>query len=127
MPFAIATLDGLPMFGLVTESTATHKPPARQRTSYAGTDGELDVFLGRRGWRFTISGVIAANDIPSIQNSFAAIFALEGPGVHTYTDTKGNSFPNVVFDGELTPDPKGPHPTDTGWCQAYTMAMESLL
>lgn len=127
MAYATPSLDGIPVFGLVTKCTATAKPVARQRTAFFGQNGELSLYGGSRGYHFMIEGVFQEDDIGTIQDDFGSLLSFVGPATHTYIDSRGNQWFNVIFDGNLTPDPAGPHITDVGWCQAYTMTMESLL
>jgi hypothetical protein len=125
MPYQTATLDGEPVFGLVIECIPTPIPCARQITEFFGQNGRLAVFGGTRGWKFTIKGRFEESDISTINADFAAIEGFAGPQTHTFVDTAGNTYQNVIFDGSIVPDGTFMI-TDTGWTRGYTMTMESL-
>jgi len=126
MPYQVPSYGGIPMFGLVTSFVMTPNPAARQIDAIFGQDGELSLYGGARGRTFQIAGVLLDVDIEGLNVDEGVILNTEGPTPQTLVDTRGNSWPNVVFDGEYRPDPSGPHPTDTGWCLAYRMTLHGL-
>lgn len=126
MPYANPTLGGALIFGLVTECQMITAPAARKISAFFGQDGLLSQYGGSRGRTFLITGVLEDVDIDSLNADEGAILAYQGPSTNTFTDTRGNSWPNVVFDGQFVPDPMGPKPTDTGWCLAYKMVLRGL-
>lgn len=130
MPFNVPTVDGNPVFGLVTKFVPERREAVTQDSAFFGQNGILSLFGGTRGWVFHIEGVFAepgdpATAITAINLDILAIQNLVGPLLHTLVDTSGNTFNNVRFRGKFTPAPQV-FPTDTGWCRAYTMEMDSL-
>ena len=126
MAFSTATYGGVPIFGLVTRFVATLNPNARQVTAFPGVNGVLSKFLGTRGGTFEIGGVLYNTDMASVNIAEQILLSYADGAARTLTDVRGRSFANVVFDGEYTPAPDGPHPYANGWILAYSMRMHGL-
>jgi hypothetical protein len=130
MPFSPATLDGQPVFGLITEFLPQAHEAAVQESSFFGQNGKLALWGGLRGWRFHIKGIFAESGVQGVAVAalnldFAALNSFRGPGLHTLIDTSGNSWPNVLVRHAAVPGPRV-MATPFGWCREYTMEMESL-
>lgn len=130
MPFFPATLDGQPIFGLITEFSPEGHEAATQDSAFFGQNGKLTLFGGLRGWTFHIKGVFAEVGafnaaVTAINNDIAAIMSFRGPALHTLIDTSGNTWNNVRFKGRFHAGPRV-SPTPFGWMREYTMEMDSL-
>ena len=126
MPFFNPTYDGVPIFGLVTSFQHVAQPTAQQLDAFAGVQGTLGLFLGTRGRAFVIAGVLNDSDIGSLNADEGTILSYADGITHALVDTRGRSWSNVIFEGQFTPDPMGPRPTDVGWCLPYHMIMRGL-
>jgi len=126
MPFYTPTYGGIPMFGLVTSMQAMMNPTAQQLDQFFGVSGNLALFGGTRGVVFAIAGVFQEQDIPTLGEDLAFLRNYADGIARPLADTMGMLWQNVIFEGQLIPDPMGPRPTDTGWAIPYRMTMRGL-
>ena len=101
MPYNVPTLDGQPVFGLVTEFTPTSREAATQDSAFFGQDGILSLWGGLRGWTFHIAGCFQESDLATINADIAALLSFRGPGLHTFVDTRGVVWNNVRVRGRF--------------------------
>ena len=126
MPYQTPSYGGEPIFGLVTSMQATMNPTAQQLDAFFGVSGNLALFGGTRGRVFLIAGAFEESDIPTLNEDEAAIRSFANGIARTLVDTRGQTWSNVIFEGQYTPDPMGPRPTGGGWCCSYHMVMRGL-
>jgi hypothetical protein len=126
MAFNTPTLDGIPVFGLVTKFTPEFHPAAVQESAFFGQDGILALWGGKRGAVFHIEGVFQEANPIIINLDIAAIMAFAGPGLHQLIDTSGNIWNNVLFRGRLQAGHCA-YPNANGYVRTYSMMLESLL
>jgi hypothetical protein len=120
------TLDGADVFG--TACHVVHEPSALalQRDSFFGLNGVMALNGGSRGRMFRISGVFVGPDIDTIVASEAFLLSYADGLIHTFVDTQGRSWPNVIFPGQYQPSPEGPKFTDFGFCLPFSCTLEGL-
>lgn len=126
MPYQTPSLDGQPIFGLITEFVPEPIEAVVQESAFFGQNGKLAKWGGTRGYHFHIKGVFQEFNIALINLDLQAVLAFQGPALHVLVDTSGNTWPNVLFRGKIVPAPRA-FVTPTGWSREYTMELESLL
>lgn len=117
---AIATFNGVPLFGPTCHAQPTPARIAEQRDTYPGLNGYTSVIQGTRGGAIRINGYIIADTFADIPGSEAALLATAGSGTGVLVDTVGRIYPNAYFLGEYVPDPAGPKWTDFGVVLPFT-------
>ena len=123
----MTTLDGNAIFGTAVNVIHSPRPNAQQINQFFGVDGQQTLFGGTRGRTFTISGVLSATTILSLNAAEASLLSFADGLTHTLVDNRGRVWPNVVFRGEYSPSPMGPRPlAGGGWCLPYRLVMEGL-
>jgi hypothetical protein len=118
--------NGAPIFGLVTSMQHVPNATAQQIDAFFGVSGNLALFGGARGRVFLIAGTLHEFDIPTLNADEAIIMSFADGIARTLVDTRGRAWSNVIFKGEYTPDPGGPHPTGGGWCVSYHCVFQGL-
>jgi hypothetical protein len=126
MPFWIPTLDGVPIFGLVTKFTPEFREAAVQENSFFGQDGIVALWGGKRGAVFHIEGVFQESSPLAIAADISAINSFAGQGLHQLIDTSGVTWNNILFKGRITPG-HCLYQNANGYVRAYSMMLESLL
>jgi hypothetical protein len=134
MAYFTPLYDGNPIFGLAVRMQMVPNPTQLQLDSFFGVNGVVSLFGGSRGRTFMIQGCLFAfQDAFSDPITIIDLNAAEGvihsfaDGIaRTMVDTRGNSWPNVVFRDEFQPDPMGARPSDSGWILPYRMVMHGL-
>ena len=121
-----ATFGGNPIFGLLTACQATMNPLATQVESFFGVPGTLSKFGGTRGLTIMLEGVLFDSDLASLNADEQNLLSFADGVARTFVDQRGRTFTNVLFNGEYTPRADGPHPTNFGWCLAYSMTLRGL-
>ncbi len=123
----MTTLDGNSIFGTAVTVIHNPHPNAQQINHFFGTDGQQTLFGGTRGRNFTISGVLTAPNIPTLNAVEATLLSFADGLTHTLIDNRGRIWPNVIFRGEYAPSSMGPRPlAGGGWCLPYRLVMEGL-
>lgn len=121
------TYNGENIFGPAARCRHVANPRAQQVDAYFGVNGLRVLDGGGRGRVFQIRGVLVAPSMADLANSEAR-FANYADGVaRVLVDSRGRSWPNVVFKGEFVPDPLGPFPTDAGWALPYSAVFHGLV
>jgi hypothetical protein len=120
------TLDGENVF--VTACHVQHVPGrlAIQLDSHFGVSDIAALVGGTRGRTFHIQGVFVGEDLPTCVASEALLLGFMDGLTHTFTDTQGREWPNVMFEGEYQTDPGRPHITDFGWAWPFRCTLVGL-
>jgi hypothetical protein len=126
VPYQTPSYGGAPIFGLVREMEHVPNSCAQQVDAFFGVPGHIGLFGGARGRTFIISGVLHESDIPTLNADEALIHSYADGIARTLVDTRGRIWFNVVFNDEFETDPRGPRPTDVGWCLAYRAVFHGL-
>jgi hypothetical protein len=128
MSYTTPTLDGIPVFGLVTNVVAPTMPSAHQEEAFGGTNGVLNKFGGTRGFTVTITGVLNDSSLDALNADEQILLSYDDGVARQLVDTRNRVFNNCVFRGEYSPDPMGPKPMagGEGWCLKYTMTFRGL-
>jgi hypothetical protein len=128
MPFSTCRLDGYACFGLVTMFQPTPRTARRQIDEYFGVNGSTSLFGGTNGWDIVIDGVLFETSMSALNNDIAFLCSFVDANIHQLQDTSGNTWQNVVFDGELRFDPAGPMLANgmNYWARAYSAVFHTL-
>jgi hypothetical protein len=123
----VTTLDGNSIFGTAVTVVHNPHPNAQQINHFFGINGQQTLFGGTRGRTLTISGVLSAQDLPTLNTVEATLLSFADGLTHTLVDNRGRIWPNVIFRGEYSPAPSGPRGmSGGGWCLPYRLVMEGL-
>lgn len=120
------TLDGSAVFGTACHVVHLPVPIAFQKNAYPGINGVTSLAMGGRGRTFTVNGVLVADSLPDLVAAVAALLNFADGLTHTFTDTLGTSWPNVLLDGDYRPSPEGPKPSNIGWILPYSCTLTGL-
>lgn len=110
------TYGGNAIFGSAVRIQMVAHPTANQVAEFFGISGIFNLFGGGRGRAFLIEGTIGgvgsdAFEALSVLNANEGIIHSYADGIgRVLLDTRGNSWPGVVFDDNFQPDPVGPRP-----------------
>jgi len=120
------TYNGENIFGLAARCRHVANPRAQQVDAYFGVNGARVLDGGGRGRTFQIRGLLVASSMAELADAEAR-FADYADGVaRVLVDTRGRSWPNVVFKGEFVPDPLGAFPHRGGWALPYRATFHGL-
>jgi hypothetical protein len=118
--------DGVNIFGAAVKFQQLTHPNAQQVNTFFGVSGTQTLFGGGRGRTFLIRGILLGATMADL-NAAEATFTSYADGVsRTLVDPRGRAWPNVIFRGEFTPDPKGPYPSVGGWALPYRAVFYGL-
>jgi len=120
------TYNGENIFGLAARCRHVANPRAQQIDAYFGVNGVRVFDGGGRGRTFQVRGLLVGSSIGELAAAEAR-FADYADGVaRVFVDSRGRSWPNVVFKGEFIPDPLGPLPISGGWGLPYRATFHGL-
>ncbi len=123
----MTTLDGNPIFGEAVNVQHSPNPNAQQFNEFFGVNGRQTLFGGVRGCTFVITGVLTAQDLPTLNAAESLLLSYADGLPHTLVDNRGRSWPNVIFAGQYSPSPRGPYRLAAGgWCLSYRLVMTGL-
>lgn len=121
------TYNGENIFGLAARCRHVANPRAQQVDAYFGVNGARVLDGGGRGRTFQVRGLLVAASMEELADAESR-FADYADGVaRVFVDSRGRSWPNVVFKGEFVPDPFGPFPMDGGWALPYRAVFHGLI
>jgi hypothetical protein len=122
----MVTYDGSNIFGAAVQFQHLPQPNAQQVNSFFGVSGTQSLYGGARGRMFLIRGILVGSSIQDL-NAAEVAFQNYADGIaRTLVDPRGRTWANVIFRGELTPDPRGPYPTVGGWALPYRAVFHGL-
>jgi len=102
----MATLDGNPVFGPVSEVTHMPAENVQQMNAFMGVNGVQTIYGGSRGDTFNITGMFVADDLAGIAAAEADLLSFADGQIHTFVDNLGRSWQNIVFKKQYSHDPK---------------------
>lgn len=121
------TYNGENIFGRAARCRHVANPRAQQVDSYFGVNGVRVLDGGGRGRTFQIQGMLVGSTMAELAEAEAR-FADHADGVaRVFVDSRGRSWPNVVFKGEFFADPRGPIPISGGWGLPYRAIFHGLI
>lgn len=131
MSFFNPSYGGSPIFGVAVSIKVDPRPTAQQMDAFFGVTGNVALFGGGRGSAFMIKGVLFGPDLLTLnilEGVFQpSVFGNVADGVaRTLVDTRGRSWPNVIFAGEFQADQMGPKPFNGGYILPYSAVFHSL-
>jgi hypothetical protein len=122
----VPTFGGVAMFGVACRVQHSPVPNDVQQDGYPGINGVAQLMLGSRGRSFSVSGVFIDTDPLALEFDEGILLSYADGITRTFTDTAGNSWPNVCFNGEYARHPDGPKPTSGGWLLPFTCVLVGL-
>jgi hypothetical protein len=131
MSFFQPTYGGNAIFGLAPSMQFVPNPTAQQLEAFCGVSGNLGLFLGGRGSAILVKGLLFGADLGTL-NIVEGVFQPSVSGnvadgvARQFFDTRGRTWPNVIFKGDFQPDPMGPKFYNGGYIIPYTAAFHSL-
>jgi len=128
MPLFNPTFNGESIFGQAVRIVHVANADASQVTTFFGQAGQVAMFGGGRGRTFMVVGVFLAADIEGL-NAAEAIFTSYADGfAYVLVDTRGRTFAQVQFRGELQVNEAGPRPAPGGgWGLPYKAVFHGLI
>jgi hypothetical protein len=128
VPLWNPTFNGDQIFGLAVRMAHVPSATDQQITSFFGQGGQLSMFGGNRGRTFMVVGVFVADDVPGL-NAAEGFFTSYADGfAYELVDTRGRSWPQVQFRGELQVSEAGPRPMPGGgWAIPYKAVFHGLI
>jgi Ca2+-binding RTX toxin-like protein len=129
VPLWNPTFNGDSIFGLAVRMAHVAAATDQQITSFFGQGGQLSMFGGKRGRTFMVVGCFVADDVSGL-NDAEAIFQSYADGfAYELVDTRGRTWQQVQFRGELQLSEVGPCPrVDTpGWGISYKAVLHGLI
>ncbi len=121
------TYGGANIFGAAVQFQQVAHPNAQQNNTFFGVSGTQSLFGGGRGRMFLIRGLLLGATIEDLNSAEAVIQSYADGIARTLVDPRGRTWPNVIYRGEFTPDPRGPYPTATGWALPYKAILHGLI
>ncbi len=118
--------DGAQIFGAAVRIVHLPQANAQQIDSFMGVNGSVALFGGSRGRTFEITGVFVASDLSGVLAAEALLLSYADGIARTLIDPIGRSFPNVIFEGQYSPNPEGTKPTDFGYCLPFRCVFRGL-
>ena len=122
----MVTYNGVNIFGAAVQFQHLAHPNAQQVNTFFGVTGTQTLFGGGRGRTFLIRGILLGATLDDLNAAEALIQSYADGVARTLVDPRGRSWPNVIYRGELVPDPRGPYPTPTGWALPYKAVFHGL-
>jgi hypothetical protein len=120
------TYNGSNIFGAAVRFQHLPHQSAQQVNSFFGVSGMQSLYGGARGRTFLIRGILIGATMDEL-NAAESVFQNYADGIaRTLVDPRGRTWPNVIFRGEFTPDPRGPYPTAGGWALPYRAVFHGL-
>ena len=126
MPYFNPTYGGFAIFGLVESMDVVDQPTATQVDAFFGQAGTVALFGGTRGRTIMITGVFEEEDIPGLNSDEQVVRSYADGIARTLVDTRGRSWPNVIFKGEFQTVPKSLRPSANGFCIQYKAVFHGL-
>jgi hypothetical protein len=122
------TLDGSYIFGTACHVVHEPHPVEFQKDAFPGINGVAALGLGGRGRTFMVTGLLIGPDLFTVISAEAALLSFADGVTHTFMDTQGRAWPNVIFEGHYRPHPEGPRPLadDSGWCLPFQCTLTGL-
>lgn len=125
------TYDGSAIFGSCCKVQHIPAANAQQVDAFFGLTGTTTLFGGGRGRAFTISGVLFEADVDGLNADEALIMSYADGIARVFVDSRGRSWPGVIFKGEFTTDAMGPRPAvsggNSGWALAFKCVLHGLI
>jgi hypothetical protein len=115
----MVTYNGVNLFGAAVRIQHLPRPHAQQWNTYFGVSGAQALHGGGRGRVFVISGILLSPTLEGLNAAEGAFHNYADGVARMLVDNRGRSWPNVIFRGEFTPDPRGPQVTPSGWALPY--------
>jgi hypothetical protein len=119
--------DGAAIFGSCCKVVHIPAANAQQVDAFFGLTGTRTLYGGGRGRIFTISGVLFAVDMTSLNAAEDLIMSYADGIGRDFTDSRGRTWPQVIFKGEFSPDANGPRPAVSGASAGYALPFKAVL
>lgn len=115
------TLSGVTVsLGTAAHAPPRSEPPRVQRDAFFGVPGQLALAGGGLGRTWSVSGVLAADNIQDLITLQVNIMALvEASTAGTFNDTQGNAWPYCYLESGPEWRQEGPVITDFGWIYPF--------
>lgn len=128
------TLDGEEVFGIAVSMQMVPTPTAQQLAEFFGVNGLFQSFGGSRGRTFMVEGSLIGEDIPALNALESDLLSFADGVGRQLSDTRGRTWPSVVFRNEYQADPHGPRPATWfdgddlvgGWALRYKLVLHGL-
>jgi hypothetical protein len=128
MPLFNPTFNGDSIFGAAVRMAHVANANAAQVSAFFGQGGQVAMFGGSRGRVFAVVGVFLASDIEGL-NVAEGLFQSYADGfAYVLVDTRGRTWQQVQFRGELQVSEAGPRPAPGGgWGLPYKAVFHGLV
>jgi hypothetical protein len=93
-----ASYDGVQIFGRSVKIKHVKAPTEFQYNAFFGLDGVFSLYAGQRGRSFFVEGVLTGSNIAAINAAIAAIEDYDDGIGRDLVDTRGRTWPSVVFE-----------------------------
>lgn len=120
------SLDGAYIFGPLCHVTQSPRPLDRQVDAYPGINGVTSLMMGSRGRSFLVRGILVSDSIFDLAAAKAFLESYADGIGRTFVDTDGTSWPNVLLEGPVQYDQRGPRPCPDGWLIEFACMLTGL-
>ncbi len=122
----MASFGGADIFGVAV--TCQHIPSANeeQTNAFFGVTGTQALYGGGRGRVFEITGLLVGASQADVIAAENTLLSYADGIARDFVDTKGRTWPQVIFKGEFKPDARIDPCLPYGYAMRYSMVLRGL-